>query len=101
MMENSPDSYLTSQFQKKRSNILLKHLYSKFQSLFQLPRINASEFTVQQTQPVGPADALTAAAEDLRKKAIQNKKLISEVEIQEYLASETGWNRLKRMYSKE
>lgn len=101
-------SLITSRFQRHDyvgSNVFLRHLHRQFQSVFQLPRISASELPVQQIQsdiyPVSPADALTAAAEDLRKNMVQKKKFISEVEIQEFLTSETGWSRLKRMYTKD
>lgn len=108
MMEDPPGRSLISQFQRHGyvcSNVFLQHLHRQFRSAFQLPRLDASELPVQQIQsdiyPVSPGDALTAVAEDLRKNMVQNKKFISEVEIQEFLTSETGWNRLKRMYSKD
>lgn len=105
-MEDPPVDRLTSPILKKYypcpnaspGYFSLRH---KFRSLFQLPRIHASELPVQQNKPVSPADALMAAAESLQKKVVQNKSLISEVEIQQFLSSETGSDRLKRMYTKD
>ncbi|XP_036354563.1 RPII140-upstream gene protein isoform X2 [Octopus sinensis] len=90
------------------SQICSTSFYQQFRSSFWFPRIYASEVEtpLADTSPpietqTQPTDALIKATENLRKQALENKLIISELDIQKFLSSETGWYRLQKMYSKD
>ncbi|GAB1602316.1 Hypothetical predicted protein [Argonauta hians] len=82
-------------------------LYRHFRSYHFFPRIYASEAEASdgtvpvKDSPVQLTNTLAMATENLRREALANKSFISEIEIQNFLSSETGWHRLEKMYTRD